>query len=449
MRNDHPAEPPGHAADWTTTFERSLQHETLRTECRRTTLTVGVLVFLLLLALTLRLRPQWVVAELREPYHRLFWPLSALLATYAVYEAGIRCWQARLLRAGQSMPPRIRYLHVLAEVSLPTLALMLGAGFFGPHQALASSVPYVYFLLVFLTALNLDARLCAFAGMAAGAQFVLLSLLLLGLGSGQAAAVASSVPVLVAPHQYFIKALLLAVSGLLAAFVASRIRSQVEVALRTVEERDRAVSIFGQHVSPQVAEILLKQPLPASGEEHNVCVMFLDIRDFSRIAAARTAPEVMDYLNRLFGFMIPLVNRHHGIVNKFLGDGFMAVFGAPVKDGEQCQHAVDTAFEILRGVDRLNQGGDIPPTRVGIGLHMGKAVTGNVGSSDRKEYTIIGDVVNLASRVEQATKQFGAQLLVTETVWGNLAPLGKYPVEDLGPVELKGHANPVRLFELA
>src|SRR5439155_23989801 len=96
---------------------------------------------------------------------------------------------------------------------------------------------------------------------------------------------------------------------------------------------------------------------------------------------------------------------------KFLGDGFMAVFGAPVEDAERCTHAVGASLEILERLDRLNAAGKIRPTRVGIGLHMGEAVTGNVGSADRKEYTIIGDVVNLASRLEQANKKFQARLL--------------------------------------
>lgn len=446
---DGPGAAAAHASAWTTTFDRALDRETLRTECRRTTITAVLLVFLLLVVLVLRVMPGLVVPGLREQFQRLAWPLAALLATYGAYEAAMRFWLARLLRASQTLPRRARYLHVLAEVTLPTLALLIAAGIIGSHQALASGVPYVYFLFVFLTALNLDAQLSAFAGVIAGAEFAVVSVVLLGLASDKGAVLAAQIPMLVSPHQYVVKGILLALSGLLAGFVARSTRRQIEVALRTVEERDRAVSIFGQHVSPQVAEMLLKQPLPATGEERNVCVMFLDIRDFSRIAGDCAPTEVMDYLNQLFGFMIPLVNQHQGIVNKFLGDGFMAVFGAPVDDGEQCRHALETAFEILAGVDRLNQSGAIPATRLGIGLHMGQAVTGNVGSSDRKEYTVIGDVVNLASRIEQATKQFRAQLLVSATVWEKLAPLGKYQAEDLGLAELKGQAKPTRLFKLA
>jgi len=94
----------------------------------------------------------------------------------------------------------------------------------------------------------------------------------------------------------------------------------------------------------------------------------------------------------------------------------MPVFGAPIEDAERCAHAVDASLEILDRLDRVNAAGNIHPTRVGIGLHMGEAVTGNVGSTERKEYTIIGDVVNLASRLEQATKERCVEVLMLQSV---------------------------------
>jgi adenylate cyclase len=109
---------------------------------------------------------------------------------------------------------------------------------------------------------------------------------------------------------------------------------------------------------------------------------------------------------------------------------------------------VGASLEILKQLDRLNAAGKIHPTRVGIGLHMGEALTGNVGSADRKEYTIIGDVVNLESRLEQATKEFYAQLLISEEVRRNLdAAISS--IEVLGSVALKGQPNPARIFKVA
>src|SRR6266513_1399220 len=142
------------------------------------------------------------------------------------------------------------------------------------------------------------------------------------------------------------------VACLAARLVAREIRRQVELSLRTVQARDRTIRIFGQYVSPQIAEKLLHQPVDLGGELRNVCVMFLDIRNFSSYAAGERPEAVMAYLNTLFDFMIDIVNEHQGIVNKFLGDGCMMVFRAPVEDAERCAHAVGASLENLERLDR-------------------------------------------------------------------------------------------------
>jgi adenylate cyclase len=236
------------------------------------------------------------------------------------------------------------------------------------------------------------------------------------------------------------------IAGVAAAFVSLRVRRYVTSAIQEVEERNRVAGLFGQHVSPEVVEKLLNDPPDGMTEVRDVTVMFLDIRDFTAYSEGKSPEEVMTYLNRLFGMMVESVNQHNGIVNKFLGDGFMAVFGAPFSSGEDTRNAVDAALEIYRRVDEAAAKGEIAPTRIGIGLHAGTAVTGNVGTSARQEYTIIGDVVNVASRVEGLNKQFNSQVLVTHVVWDRLGsprPDGK----SLGPVDVRGH-QAVEVFQL-
>jgi len=197
-----------------------------------------------------------------------------------------------------------------------------------------------------------------------------------------------------------------------------------------------------------VVERLLSQDVELGGEVRHVCVMFLDIEGFTTYSESRKPEEVVTYLNSLFAFTIDSVNRHHGIVNKFLGDGFMAVFGAPISDPSDCRNAVAAAREMVETVKRMSASGEIVPTRIRIGLHAGEAVTGNVGSTARKEYTIIGDVVNLASRLEQLNKQFGSQILVSETVAERLnGPLdGATPH---GAIQVKGREQPVQVYEIS
>jgi adenylate cyclase len=123
------------------------------------------------------------------------------------------------------------------------------------------------------------------------------------------------------------------------------------------------------------------------------------------------------YLNTLFEFMIASVNSNHGIMPQLLGDGLMAIFGAPLSFGNDAANAVRAALEIVERVQREVEAQGIPPTRIGIGLHAGEVLSGTVGSALHKEYKVTGDVVNLASRIEQSNKEFNTQLLISETVW--------------------------------
>ncbi len=428
-------------------FVRSaMRKELLRSEYRRVLVLIGLLGFFLAVMLVLRSVPELIREDLRSRVLSAFAPLGIISGAYLVYEIGVLVWLSRLLRAQRSTPIVFHYVNAAIEVSLPTVLILSGAMVMGGLPTLIGAIPFIYFPFLCLTALNLNFRLCMFAGAIAGIEFILISLVLIRLDTIPFGAESPVMAMLRSPHQWIVKGAILMVTGLIVGFVARQIRCQLSRALQTIEERDRAVSIFGQHVSPQVAELLLKQPMDFAGQERKVCVMFFDIRDFSRIAGERSPTEVMEYLNILFGRMIPVVNAHHGIINKFLGDGFMAVFGAPVDDGEQCRHAVEASHAMLASLSQLNRDECIPPTRVGIGLHLGTALTGNVGSGDRKEYTVIGDVVNLASRIEQATKQFQACLLVSEEVE---KALGNNTGTDLGLVELKGQSSPIRLFKLA
>ncbi|HXC68419.1 MAG TPA: adenylate/guanylate cyclase domain-containing protein, partial [Pyrinomonadaceae bacterium] len=154
------------------------------------------------------------------------------------------------------------------------------------------------------------------------------------------------------------------------------------------------------------------------------------------------------YLESLFEFMIEIVNRHHGIINKFLGDGFMAVFGAPLSDGKDCANALEAAQEILNRVQQEVQAGTILPTTVGIGLHAGEAVTGSIGSALRREYTVIGDVVNLAARIEKLNKDFDSQLLISEMVWQAVNADGGKAVP-MGQVQVRGREQAIQVYQLA
>ena len=171
--------------------------------------------------------------------------------------------------------------------------------------------------------------------------------------------------------------------------------------------------------------------------------MFLDIRNFTENARDRPPEAVVEFLNANFAFMIEAIDRHGGFINKFLGDGILAIFGAPLDDPAAAVHAVEAGREILAEIDERGLSDGPWPLRVGIGLHVGSAVTGNVGSPRRKEFTAIGGTVNLASRLEQLTKEYPARLIVSDSMM--MAALGAAAggARPLGPVAVKGYAGSV------
>jgi len=146
--------------------------------------------------------------------------------------------------------------------------------------------------------------------------------------------------------------------------------------------------------------------------------------------------------------MIDIVQQHSGNINQLLGDGFMATFGAPASKGNDCQNAFHAAQDILREVKERGEAGLIQKTKIGIGLHAGYVVTGNVGNESRKQYSVTGNPVIIASRVEQLNKEYKSQLIITEEVYEKLDKPLKLTQPFL-EVEVKGRSHPVRILKIA
>jgi adenylate cyclase len=422
-------------------FERRLAREILVAERFRATWlavvpTAGMLAFLAVSSAY----PDAVTALLHGKFDRL--PVGLFLCAVAGFEFHVLYATEKLLRSGARPSALRRYGYAFVETSLPTLVIVYYATFLGPVQALLMPSSFVYFLFILLSTLRLDFGLSAFTGVVAAIEYASLTLFWASVDTTVSEPVLSSLP------QHLAKACILLVTGVAAGFVARRLRNSFTRALESHEDRSRILGVFGQHVSPQVVERLVTGEPEARGELRDVCVMFLDIRDFTAFAEKRSPEEVVGYLNTIFDAAVAAVVEHHGIVNKFLGDGFMAVFGAPIAEGNPCANAVEAGLDVLSRVERLQAEGRIAPTRVGLGLHAGPAVVGTIGATQRKEYTVIGDVVNVASRVEALNKDFGSQMLVTEAVWRACGRSDESPLSR-DPLRVRGREMPVRIFQLA
>jgi adenylate cyclase len=240
--------------------------------------------------------------------------------------------------------------------------------------------------------------------------------------------------------------MILLISGVLAGAVGVQLRRQFAASIRAATARDHVTNLFGQHVSPQVVERLIAEGTESTSDVRRVAVMFVDFRSFTEGARSRSPQEVVDRLDGAFAVLVEILDRHGGIVNKFLGDGFLALFGAPLETPDAAQHAVSAAREMLAAMDGINAASSWP-LRVGIGIHFGEVVAGNIGSPRRKEYTVIGDTVNFASRLEALNKQFGSQLLISAAVH-NAVGEGVRDAVSLGEVAVRGYEAPMAVWQL-
>ena len=371
--------------------------------------------------------------------------IELLLIGFSGFEFVIWYFINHCLNKEKSVPITLRYIVAFVEISLPTLLIFIISHVVSIHALYLPPV-FLYFIIIALSALSLNFRLCLFTGVIAALEYILLAWYLINFTETHENFY--NLPPISMFIVHIVKSSLILTTGIITGIITNKLKKVFLKSFQSISEKNHIMSMFGQHVSPAVMEKLLLQKNSAEGEVQNVCMMFLDIRNFTTFSENRTPQEVVAYLNSLFDFMIDIVNRNHGIINKFLGDGFMAAFGAPFSDGFDSRNAVKASKEILQKLKEEIGAGNIIPTRVGIGLHTGKAVTGNIGSSQRKEYTIIGDVVNLASRIESLNKQFNSQFLISDTV---KEALGDTSIEtvSLGKVAVKGRAEPVEIFKLA
>ena len=363
------------------------------------------------------------------------------LTVFMLYEVLTLYWVQR-----RTPSAVLVYLNTTLECLLLS-GLLYTVGYLeGNTFVLHTPITLLYPLFAIASALHLKAAVSMYAGLVAG-LFYLLTYLLLGEQVSEINQVYPEVFI-------YLESALFVLCGLCAGMVAREIRRKLLAALRLQQDNARIQMLFGQQVSRQIVETLLRQQEEANRAE--VSVMFLDIRNFSAFAEGREPEEIIAFQNHFFSPIIDIVNQHGGVVCQIMGDGLMAVFGAPVYCEKHSCDALQAGLAILEKVVELAQEQLIPPTRVGIGLHTGEVVTGNIGNHTRKQFSVSGTPVIIASRIEQLNKEFNSQFLISESLFQSLqgwkdqlhnAPF--LPLVDLGLVSLKGIDQSVKVFKVA
>jgi class 3 adenylate cyclase len=206
-------------------------------------------------------------------------------------------------------------------------------------------------------------------------------------------------------------------------------------------ERERLREAFGTYLDREVAEYILSEGFTEEGVEIEVTVLFCDVRGFTEFASESTPQQVVAALNELFETTVPIIASHGGHIDKFEGDGLLAVFGAPEPFADHADRGVRAACEIARVVNHEGGGGEL---RVGVGVNSGLVIAGAIGGGGRLNFSVIGGVVNVASRVEQHTRETGDDILITAETWKAVSH--RFEVESRGKADLRGVSEPVSLY---
>jgi len=216
-------------------------------------------------------------------------------------------------------------------------------------------------------------------------------------------------------------------------------------------QKEQILSKFSKKVSPAVAETLIKSGnVDFSAEDKEVTIFFSDVRNFTTISEGfESAHDLIDYLNSYMSPMSEVIIKNNGTIDKYIGDAIMAYWNAPLEVKDHADCAVSSALEQLEKLDILNEElvkQNLPLVHIGIGIHTGEAVVGEMGSIDRSDYTIIGDSVNIASRVEGLCKQYKAEILITQQTKDRLKK--NYNMKEIGSVNVKGKKEPVTIYQV-
>ncbi len=214
-----------------------------------------------------------------------------------------------------------------------------------------------------------------------------------------------------------------------------------------LHERERIKDAFGKFVSKSVAEQALHDEVRLGGERKVATIFFSDIRSFTAISEKLQPEEVVEFLNDYMTRMVECVNETGGVVDKFIGDAIMAVWGIPVSRGNDAQNAINGALMMRAALREFNRGRGTaarPTIRIGCGINSGPVVAGQIGSTERMEYTVIGDPVNLASRIESLNKPFGTDILITHDTYEQVQDL--FEVVPQLKIKVKGKTEPQQIY---
>lgn len=371
--------------------------------------------------------------------------LVAFLSTAAMH------W---LCRRAAPPPDGLLKAAVLWLTLLPGLFL-LAVELEDPADAAAfylGPVPWIYFPPLALTGLFFSLRYSTLAGALAGLlqllNFILIQGPLLELSGGTSEMLRNLNDV--GPN--LMRGLLLLSTGIVIGLVGRYSRRLVFQIAEEQSERTRITGLFGQFVSDEVRNRILQEKSALEAERRTGAILFTDIRGFTSLSESMDPESLVRQLNRYFAAMVPVIEARGGVIDKFIGDAIMVTFGTVIPAAKPCSSAYRCALEMQNALRECNldfEREGLPVIRTGIGIHYAEVIQGAIGADTRREYTVMGDGVNVAARLESATRSLKRTILLSEAVWRQLQREqydGLDAIESLGHARLKGRREPIGLY---
>ncbi len=241
------------------------------------------------------------------------------------------------------------------------------------------------------------------------------------------------------------------IAGVLLSLAVSKIAAEIYIKTFKENVNKKIENVLGKYISKDIKNKILKNKsdIGLGGKHSEITVMFADIRGFTSLSESRKADEVSLLLNEYFSELEPVINKYHGVINKFIGDAVLVVFGDPDQDKNHARNAVKCAYELRKKVKIIKQkwiDEGKPKIDIGIGINTGEAFIGNVGTKNRFEYTVIGDTVNIASRIEDYNKIYKTHILISENTYRKISQIAD--VIKIREVYIKGKSNKINIYEV-